>query len=148
MVREYPIGLDTTRNHLNIAALWHRAVRQAGEAAPAPGDIHLLVKIAAAEGNPNGFAKGDWVPYLTIRYTIVPKSGGPPFSGVLRPIVAPEGPRYGANLSLPRSGDYRLTLRITPPSDEALGHFVEESDSVAPWWEPFDLNLDWAFEPR
>lgn len=56
MLREHPIGLDQTRNHLRIAALWHRAVPLAGGSKPKPGDIHLLAKIEATEGSPNGFA--------------------------------------------------------------------------------------------
>jgi uncharacterized protein involved in high-affinity Fe2+ transport len=144
MVREHPIGLDLTRNHLNIALLWHAAMKQASGPAPKPGDVHLLAKIEATEGNPNGFAKGDWVPYLNLTYTIVPTDGGPAVTGVLKPIVAPDGPRYGANLTLPGPGTYRLTVRIAPPADETLGHFVDEADSVAPWWEPFDVSFDWT----
>ena len=33
-------------------------------------DIHLEADIHAVEDNPNGFAEGDWIPYLTVEYTV------------------------------------------------------------------------------
>ncbi len=147
-VRQYPIGLDVARNHLRIAALWHRAVRIGVNPPPGPGDIHLLAKVHATEGNPNGFAKGDWVPSLSIRYTLTPADGGPSVTGLLRPLVASDGPRYGANLSLAGAGEYRLRFRIEPPSDDALGRLVDPSDPVAPWWEPFDVEFPGTFRPE
>ena len=147
-VRLYPIGLDVTRNHLRITPLWHRAVKIGANPSPAPGDVHLLAKIQATEGNPNGFAKGDWVPLLSIRYTITPVGGGPAVSGLLRPLVASDGPRYGANLSLPGAGGYHLKFRIEPPSENALGRLVEPSDGVPPWWKPFEVEFAWTFRPE
>ena len=146
-VRQYPIGLDVARNHLRITALWHRAVKIGPNPSPGPGAIHLLAKIQATEGNPNGFARGDWVPSLSIRYTLTPVGGGPAATGLLRPLVASDGPRYGANLSLP-AGEYRLKLRIQPPSDDALGRLVDPSEGVAPWWEPFEAEFAWTFRPE
>lgn len=147
MPREYPVGLEVTKNHLNIAAVWHRAVRDSGGSTVGRGDLHLLAKIQATDGNPNGFAKGDWVPYLQIRYTITPAGGGQPVAGVLRPMVASDGPRYGANLTLPGSGDYHITLRIQPPDDKVFGRFIDANDGVAPWWEPFEVSFDGALNP-
>ena len=147
-VRQYPIGLDVARNHLRITALWHRAVKIGTAPAPAPGVIHLLARIQATEGNPNGFARGDWVPSLSIHFTVTPVRGGPAVTGLLRPLVASDGPRYGANLSLPGPAAYRLKLRIEPPSDDALGRLVDPSDGVAPWWEPFEAEFAWTFRPE
>ena len=147
MSREHPIGLDQTRNHLRIAALWHSAIPLVGGKRPGPGEIHLLAKIEATEGNPNGFARGDWIPYLTIRYTLEPKAGGPRTQGVLRPLVAAAGPSYGVNLPAPAPADYRLTFQIAPPKPEALDRFVDPTDGVAPWWSPFDIEFNWAFHP-
>lgn len=146
-IRENPIGLDVTRNHLNVAAVWHRAVRPASSPAPGPGEVHLAARIHATGGNPNGFAKGEWVPYLSVRYTVTPADGGPPLTGTLRPLITPSGPRYGANLRLPGPGDYRLTLRIEPPSADALDRLTDPAAGVAPWWEPFTVGFDWSHRP-
>ncbi len=150
LARVYPIDREAARNHLRIAALWHRPVR-AADGPPLPSGkttIHLLARIEATEGNPNGFAKGDWVPYLGVRYNLTPKAGGPALSGVLRPILAADGPRYGANLTLPAPGDYQLTYSIAPPSDDALARFVDPADGVAPWWAPFEVTFAWTFRPE
>lgn len=33
-------------------------------------DIHLEADIHAVEENPNGFAEGDWIPYLKVDYKV------------------------------------------------------------------------------
>jgi periplasmic iron binding protein len=149
LAREHPIDREVARNHLRIAALWHRPVQSADGPPVAAGKttVHLLARIEAAEGNPNGFARGDWVPYLGVRYTLTLKDGGPPLSGVLRPVLAADGPRYGANLTLPGPGDYQLTYRITPPADDTLTRLVDPTDGVAPWWAPFTVDFAWTFRP-
>jgi uncharacterized protein involved in high-affinity Fe2+ transport len=144
-IRMVPIGTDVVRNHLAISAVWHRAGQFSGAPAPGADEIQLVARIHAVEGNPNGFAKGEWVPYLTIRYSILPAEGGTPLSGTLRPIVAGDGPRYGANLRLSRPGSYRLTLEIEPPASSALGRVIDPADPVAPWWEPFEAVFDWSY---
>ena len=37
----------------------------------AKSDIHLEADIHAVKGNKNGFGDGEWMPYLTINYTLV-----------------------------------------------------------------------------
>ena len=135
------------RNHLRITALWHRAVKIGANPAPAPGDIHLLAKFQATEGNPNGTAKGIGC-HRSRSASRHPGPGGRAVSGLLRPLVASDGPRYGANLSLPGAGDYHLKFRIEPPSDDALGRLVDPSDGVAPWWKPFEVEFAWTFRPE
>jgi uncharacterized protein involved in high-affinity Fe2+ transport/plastocyanin len=148
-VRSYPIGQEIERNHLRITALWHRALRVAGSPSlsPEPGAIHLLARVNATEGNPTGFARGDWVPYLTIRYRLTPIAGGPDLTGTLVPLVASDGPRYGANGALTGS-EYRLSLHIAPPSEDALHRFADPGDGAAPWWEPFEVHFAGTFRPE
>ena len=67
--------------------------------------IHLEADVQATEGNPNGFAKDEFVPYLKISYTISPAGGGPPVhQGELIPMVARDGLHYGANIAMPGPG--------------------------------------------
>src|SRR5205814_1178361 len=110
--------LDLKRNHMRIAAAWLPAIRTSGSPTTAPGAIRLVAHLHASEGNPNGFAKGEWVPYLAVRYAIEPRGGGATISGSLVPTATGDGAHYGANLSLPGPGQYRLTFRIAPPSAE------------------------------
>ena len=119
-VRERPIGMDVTRNHLRIAASWYPAVRVAGAAAPGSGEIDLVAHVHATEGNPNGFAKGEWLPYLSIKYTLKAENGEP-ITGTFRPLLAAEGPRCMTRLKAPGTSKVRLTLHLTPPSPDLVG---------------------------
>ena len=132
------------RNHLRIVPVWHRALSST-DAPPAPGSIHLSAQIHATQGNPNGFARGEWVPYLNVQYTIEPVGSGSTLRGTLRPIIGSDGPHYGANVTLSDPGDYRLTLRIEPPSREGLERVVDPAAGVAPWWNPFELKESWSY---
>ena len=149
-VRERPIGIDVTRNHLRIAASWYPAVRVAGAPAPGPGEIDLVAHVHATEGNPNGFAKGEWLPYLSIRYTLTPSDPRivRTSTGTFRPLLAAEGPRYAARIKAPESpGPYRLTLHIAAPSLDLVGRLDDPASGVAPWWEPFEATFDGSFQP-
>jgi len=146
--REYPIGDAVERNALRVAAVWLPAVRMNGmDAGPGAADvIHLEADVKATEGNPNGFALGEFLPYLEITYQIAPAAGGPPLqSGRLTPMVAADGLHYGASVSLPEAGRLVLTYRIEPPSKGGLGRHSDPATGVAPWWEPFTATFQWDY---
>jgi len=144
--REYPIGDPVERNRMRIAAVWLPPIQMDGMAGPAGSDlIHLEADVRATEGNPNGFAKDEFVPYLKVGYTITPASGGAPIRrGQLLPMVAVDGLHYGASVAMPRAGPYRLTYDFTPPSAD-LGRHSDPASGVAPWWEPFQVSFDWDY---
>ena len=114
---------------------------------PAGSDvIHLEADIHATEGNANGFAKDEFVPYLKIRYAITPADGGAVIhQGPLMPMIARDGLHYGASLAMPKAGVYRLIFSIEPPSMGGLGRHSDPITGVAPWWEPFELAFDWDY---
>jgi uncharacterized protein involved in high-affinity Fe2+ transport len=153
--REYPIGDEVLKNHMRIAAVWLPPVAMEGMPAMPAGDvIHLEADIHATEGNLNGFAKDEFVPYLKIHYTITPNDGGTPLQqgdlapmvkGELMPMIARDGLHYGASLSMPRAGMYRLTYAIEPPSAGGLGRHSDPVTGVSPWWEPFEVSFDWDY---
>jgi uncharacterized protein involved in high-affinity Fe2+ transport len=145
--REYPIGDEAEQNHLRIAAVWLPAVHLAGEPASADDVIHLEADVRSTEGNPNGFAKDEFVPYLVIRYTIQPAKGGDPMSGEMVPMVARDGLHYGASIQMPGPGEYKLTYAVEPPSSGGLGRHDDPATGVAPWWKPFRVSYDWDYEP-
>ncbi len=152
--REYPIGDDILKNAMRIAAVWLPPVSMQGgsEMPDASSDmVHLEADIHAAEGNPNGFPRDEFVPYLTITYVLTPldkQSGGlvgegEVLRGSLSPMVARDGWHYGASLLMPGPGRYRLDYHIEPP---AAGRHADAATGVAPWWAPFDVSFDWNFE--
>jgi uncharacterized protein involved in high-affinity Fe2+ transport len=144
---EVPIGEPQERNNIRVAAVWLRSVAVEGmPAMPGADVIHLEADVHATDGNPNGFAKDEFVPYLKIAYEIIPSAGGPAISGEMVPMVARDGLHYGANVSMPRKGSYRLIYRIRPPSEGGLGRHLDPVMGVAAWWAPFEVTFEWDYE--
>ena len=76
--REYPIGDEVEKNPMLIKAVWLPPIQMEGMDDPASSSlIHLEADVHATEGNPNGFAKDEFVPYLIVHYTITPADGKP-----------------------------------------------------------------------
>src|SRR5262249_135200 len=113
----------------------------------AAGDvIHLEADIHATEGNPNGFAKDEFVPYLKVHYTITPRGGRTSLQkGDLMPMIARDALHYGRSLTRPTPGAYRLRYAIEPPSAGGLGRHSDPITGVAPWWEPFEVSFEWDY---
>jgi len=147
-VREYPIGDEVERNHIRVAAVWLPAVMMddmpADSTAPM---IHIEADVKALANNPNGFAKDEKVDYLKIVYWLNAASSGERLAqGELTPMMARDGFHYGATISKPKPGQYRLTYAIKPPSAGGLGRHSDPVTGVAPWWEPFQATFDWTVE--
>jgi uncharacterized protein involved in high-affinity Fe2+ transport len=147
--REYPIGEEVEKNQMRIAAVWLPPVEMDGVAGPSTSTlIHLEADIHAMEGNRNGFPKDEFVPYLTVRYMIVPvdeaaKSAiGGPIRGTLMPMMARDGWHYGASIEMPKPGHFKLTYAIDPPS---AGRHSDPVTGVDPWWKPFEVSFDWDY---
>ena len=150
--REYPIGDEVQKNEMLIKAVWLPPVQMEGMEDPTASNlIHLEADIHATEGNRNGFAKDEFVPYLVVDYTIVPvdqKAGAKAVAaikGKLMPMVARDGLHYGATIEMPGDGHYRLTYALQPPSAGGLGRHVDRATGVEPWWKPFEVSFDWDF---
>lgn len=71
---ETPAGEPVKINEMEIAAVYLAPIdmEPRGMGLPAAkSDIHLEADIHAIEGNKNAFGAGEWMPYLTISYTLV-----------------------------------------------------------------------------
>ena len=147
--REYPIGTEVTevvKNAIRVSAVWLPAVGMDGNAMAGSDIIHLEADIKATEGNPQGFALGEFVPYLKIAYEIKGANGEAIHQGELLPMVASDGLHYGASVAMPKAGEYKLSYRIQPPSAGGLGRHSDPVTGVAPWWEPFTATFDWDYD--
>lgn len=147
--REYPIGdpVGFERNHIRVAAVWLPSVTMEGGPESGQGAIHVEADITASEGNPNGFASGEFVPYLKITYKLTSNDGKTVLDqGTMLPMVARDGLHYGTSMLPPKPGEYKLTYRVEPPSVGGLGRHHDPVTGVAPWWEPFEVTFDWEFE--
>lgn len=153
LAAEYPIGAPQQRHGMEIAGVYLQPVEMESVMGhtmlPADkADVHLEADIRALGSNPNGFAEGEWVPYLLVRYEVC-KQGGSCIGGDFLPMVASDGPHYGDNVKLMGPGKYRVKFTILPPNDPANHaghHFHRHTDrptGVRPWFKAFDV--EWTF---
>ena len=143
---EVSIGKPKTLHGLRIAAVYSEAVAMDeywGGPPPDEADIHLEADIHAATGNRYGFRAAEWIPYLSIHYTLELLGTDRRLSGQLWQMMAKDGPHYGLNLKMLGPGRYRLTYRIGSPQEWGLARHTDPDTGVDPWWEPFEV--EWTF---
>jgi len=147
---ETPIGKAYDKNHMEIGAVYLQAVTMQPKVPTAfsgPADAHLECDIHATQGNTNGFALGEWIPYLEISYHLekLNKKHQPTWqqTGWLMPMVASDGPHYGRNIKFNGAGKYQLTFHIDPPVWNGFFRHTDKETGVAPWFKPFDVV--WKF---
>ncbi|MBX9741461.1 MAG: iron transporter [Beijerinckiaceae bacterium] len=151
VAKEYPIGKPRIENGMEIAAVYLQPV----EMAPAgmmrdarESDVHLEADIKAAGDNRNGFAEGDWIPYLGVAYEVTKLDTKETRKGDFMPMVANDGPHYGDNVKLMGPGKYKLKLSIAPPDANPHAHFgrhVDKETGVAPWFKTFDVEYEFTY---
>jgi uncharacterized protein involved in high-affinity Fe2+ transport len=110
--------------------------------APDKADLFLNVDVRGAKGNKNGFGAGEFIPYLSIMYSVLRQGSGQPQQGQLHPLVTPEGLRYGNNLKLAGPGTYSLTVTFEPPIKVGFGRHTDLETGVARWWRP--VQVEWT----
>jgi periplasmic iron binding protein len=140
---EQPAGVPLEINGLKVMAVYLQPVEMAPAMPgqnPAKSDIHLEADIHATGGNKNGFPIEAWIPYLRVHFTLTKKGSDWKAEGRLSPMVANDGPHYGANIRLDGPGAYDLVLHIAPPRGRVFGRHIEKETGVAVWWAPFDYK--------
>ncbi|KFI95263.1 amino acid ABC transporter substrate-binding protein [Bifidobacterium stellenboschense] len=124
----------------------------------ADASFHLEADIHAnKKGTELGYGKGDFIPDLTVNYTIIDKStgkeveGGTATSGTFMQMNASDGPHYGANVKLDKAGTYQLKLSIESPAKKGWMLHVDPETGVKGhfWTEPLEVTFDnWEYTPR
>ena len=145
---EQPIGDPVEANGMQVGAVYLQAVTmdpQNAMCGPADADIHLEADIHALAHNPNGFAKGEWIPYLSIRYTLTKPGSSFRDEGPLVPMVADDGPHYGRNVKLAGPGKYHVSFEILPPSAQGFYRHTDKETGVGQWWAPMTTQWDFVF---
>lgn len=147
---ETPVGKHQIVSGMEIGAVYLQPVKMDMEGMmldAAKSDVHLEADIHAVKGNTNGFAEGDWIPYLIVKYELE-KVGGKKQTGDMMPMVASDGPHYGDNVKLQGPGKYKLKLSVFPQSfnkGAMFGRHTDKETGVAPWFKPFDLTYDFVY---
>lgn len=144
--KEYPIGKPQTRDGMELAAVYLQPIEMepAGMMREAKdSDVHLEADIKATKANPNGFAEGDWIPYLGVKFELKKDGSTETRSGDFMPMVANDGPHYGDNVKLMGPGKYTLTLNVSPP--DHFGRHVDKETGVGPWFKPFSVTYEFTY---
>lgn len=138
---------SVNKNGMEVAAVYIQPVTMEPmtEEMKKPADIHLEADIHAIKGNEQGFAEGDWMPYLRISYVIKKKGSSWSKSGTFMPMAASDGPHYAQNIKLDGAGKYQLTYHIKPPSLKVFYRHTDKETGVAKWWKPFDVSWDFTY---
>jgi uncharacterized protein involved in high-affinity Fe2+ transport len=150
---EFPLGDEHDVGPLHIAGVYFQPVDMEpagmGGIPAAEADMHLEADISANEGNELGYGAGDFVPYLTVRYT-AQKEGGRTIEGTFMPMNASDGPHYGNNVKLDGAGRYRISFIIENPEKQGYLLHVDKETGVPGrfWAEPITVTWDFDFIPR
>jgi len=105
--------------------------------------VHIEVDVHATKDDKRGFKEDEWIPYLTISYTIEKVGSHFKKTGKLSPMTAGDGPHYANNVALDGDGDYRFTYHFEPPSKAGFLRHVDKATGVPDWWKPFSET--WTF---
>jgi uncharacterized protein involved in high-affinity Fe2+ transport len=149
--KEYPAGTPQEKNGMEISVVYLQPIEMdpPGVMRPAAeSDVHLEADIKAAKDNKNGFAQGDWIPYLSVAYELMKLDSKETQKGEFMPMVANDGPHYGDNVKMMGPGKYKLTLTILPPDADPHARFGRHADKetgVAPWFKPFAVEYEFTY---
>ena len=146
---EVAIGEPVEMNGMEIAAVYLQPIDMEPKGidlAPSQADIHLEADIHALKGNANGFGEGEWMPYLKVAYTLKNTDNGKIKKGTFMPMVAADGPHYGANIKTEGGvGNYELTFHIDNPQTQGFGRHADKATGVGKWWAPFDVSYKFKY---
>ena len=147
---EQPLGDDVLVGPLKVGGVYFQPVDMEPEVGTPAADssMHLEADIHALEHNNLGFGTGEFVPGLTVDYTIADKSGNVVQQGTLMPMNASDGPHYGLNLPKLDAGTYDVTFTIKPPSGWLLHTDKTTGVEGRFWTEPLVAEFpDWQWDP-
>ena len=153
MAGEFPIGDPIEANGMEIAAVYLQPIDMEPKGidlAPSKADIHLEADIHAVEGNKNGFGAGEWIPYLKVSYELKNLDNGKVKKGTFMPMVAQDGPHYGANVKMDTGvGNYEVKFTINNPEGQGFGRHADKESGVGKWFEPFvaTYKFQWTGGP-
>ena len=151
MAAETPIGKHQIVEGMEIGAVYLQPVKMEPEGMMKrveDSDIHLEADIHATKKNKNGFADGDWIPGLVIKFEISKVGSSFTTSGDFMPMVASDGPHYGDNVKLEGPGKYTLTFVIGSPETAHNNHFgrhIDKETGVAPWFKTFEVKYEFVY---
>ena len=126
---EFPIGDPVEINGMEIAAVYLEPIDME------PKGIDLAPSKA-----------GEWIPYLKVNYELKNLDNGKVKKGTFMPMVAQDGPHYGANLKMDTGvGNYELKFHIENPEKQGFGRHADKETGVGKWFEPFTTTYKFQY---
>src|SRR5665213_1116473 len=116
--REYPIGGPVHAYDMEIAASYLVGVEMAPMPpgmAVGPDTVHLETDVHATADSVWGFSDGEWIPYLSIDYTLTKEGTDWRAAGHLLAMTAKDGAHYANDVKMDGPGRYTVTLRYAAP---------------------------------
>ena len=144
--KEFYVGEPVIRNDMQLVPHYLLGIEMEPMVkgmAMGPRAVHIEIDVHATKDNKYGFKEDEWIPYLTIGYTIEKVGTTLKKSGKLLPMTAGDGPHYANNVVLMGDGDYKLTFHFEPPSKAGFIRHVDKQTGVPNWWQPFSQS--WTF---
>jgi periplasmic iron binding protein len=144
--KEFYVGEPVTKNAMQLVPHYLLGIEMEPMVkgmAMGPKAVHLEVDVHATKDDKHGFKEDEWIPYLTISYTIEKVGTKQKKTGKLLAMTAGDGPHYANNVALMGDGDYKLTFHFEPPSKAGFVRHVDKETGVPDWWAPFSES--WTF---
>lgn len=145
------IGQPIEREEMVLVVRYIQAVTMDGGAhaghggMTGPGDAHLEAIVFASKSSKGGFQPGEWLPYLDMTYELAKDGSKWTGQGKLQPMLANDGPHYGANLMLDGPGKYKLVVKVAPPAADTFPRHTDKETGAAAWWAPFAEEFEFVF---
>ncbi len=149
--REYPIGGPVQANQMEIASSYLVGIEMAP--APAgmamgPDTVHLETDVHATADNNWGFSDGEWIPYLSIDYTLTKQGTDWKAAGHMLAMTAKDGAHYANNVTMNGPGTYTVVLRYASPETNGFLHHVDQETGVPGWWAPFTEQFTFTYPQK
>ena len=150
--QEYPIWEDEEVGFLNVSGVYFQPVPMSGGNENYEDyNLHFEADVSAME-NDLGYGTGDWVPYMTVTYTITGSDGNVAAEGTFMPMAASDGPHYGQNIKLPNADTYSVHLTFDVDPSTYLIHLDDVTGPGGTLDAVFPLELDlpdvWDYVPQ
>jgi periplasmic iron binding protein len=144
--KEFYVGEPVVKNEMQLVPHYLLGIKMEPMEkgmAMGPNAVHIEIDVHATKDDKHGFKEDEWIPYLTIAYTIEKLGSKFKKTGKLLAMTAIDGPHYANNVALAGEGDYKLTFHFDPPSKAGFVRHIDKETGVPDWWKPFSQS--WTF---
>lgn len=148
---EYYVGGPVHQYDMEIAANYLVGVEMSPMPAGMDMDkdaIHLEADVHATADNSWGFSDGEWIPMLTIKYTLVKEGANWKKTGKLVAMQAKDGPHYANNVAMNGPGKYKVTYQFISPTESGYIRHTDKETGLPEWWKTFSETFEFQYPQK